>query len=92
MDEATANLIFELQLQDSRQIYDEQQSQARRAQFQQDENVVISEDSRGLQGTTSYLKDLLVELLALCLLSLTPLYLTKPTLPIGYPQSLPICP
>lgn len=113
MDEATANLIFELQLQDSRQIYEEQQSQVRRAQFQQDENVVIAEDSRGLQGydqsvcrlvrritesdcekssTTSYLKDLSVEFLALRLLSLTSLCFTKPTLRIGYPQSLPTCP
>lgn len=50
MDEATADLIFELQLQDSRQIYEEQQSHVRRAQFQQDENVVIAEDSSGLQG------------------------------------------
>lgn len=49
MDAATANLIFEIQLQDSREIY-EHQAQSRQAQSQQDEYLVTAEDSGELQG------------------------------------------
>lgn len=50
MDEATEYLIFEIQLQDSREIYEEHQAQSRQAQIQQDEYLVTAEDSGELQG------------------------------------------
>lgn len=48
MDEATADLIFELQLQDSREIYENDQARAKSAPVLQEE--VHAEDSEELQG------------------------------------------
>lgn len=50
MDEATANLIFEILLQDSLDIYEEQQAQSSRAHVRQEEIDVTTEDSGELNG------------------------------------------
>ena len=50
MDEATENLIFDILLRDSREIFEEQQAQARPAQAQQEEIAVAAENSGRLQG------------------------------------------